>query len=180
MFYNPPTSSNIPAVSWDGAYLGIVAGAGLSEGRFEDCHCGLFKGERIGAFAGYNWMYSPSHLLGVEADINYDWNGKPFLGAGKIGTDFSGSVRLRAGQTTGNALLFLAGGVAAANVYVEDPDDEAAATGWTVGAGIDWTLTDQTFVRAEYRFNDFPTVGLAGVDTNLNQHARSIGLAIKF
>jgi outer membrane immunogenic protein len=181
----PPLVDYPVVVTWGGPYTGIHAGYARAQGRFSGCGCynpveENFAGGRIGAFAGYNWLLSNGFVAGIEGDVTYDWNSEWFRGADRVGTDLSGSIRARTGYSRGNVLIFATAGWAATNAFVDGPDDNETATGWAVGAGIDWALTEKMFVRAEYRYTDFRTVNLAGVDADLDQSSVTVGLAVKF
>jgi outer membrane immunogenic protein len=180
----PPTIEQTPAPSWTGPYIGFHGGAGRAEGEFDGCGCGalsgIFSGRRIGAFAGYNWELSDHYVAGIEGDVDYDWNGKSFAGAERVGTDLSGSARVRLGRAVGNVLLYVAGGWTATNAYVVSPNAKETASGWTLGAGVDWAATEKMFVRAEYRYNNFSSVNLASVTSKFDQDVINVGVGIKF
>ncbi|MGO6748259.1 outer membrane protein [Rhizobium ruizarguesonis] len=180
----PPTPFETPTTDWGGFYVGLSGGGSLLKGDFEFCGCGpdekTFGGARVGAFAGYNFLLTDGVIAGVEADVAYDWNSEGFAGADEIGSSGSASIRARLGEVRGPALIYLAGGWTATNVFIEDPDDESNVNGWTIGAGIDWAATEKTFVRAEYRYNNFADVDLAGVNTRFDQNILSVGLGIRF
>jgi outer membrane immunogenic protein len=176
----PPTIEETPVPSWTGPYVGFHGGAARTEGEFDGCACGIFSGRRIGAFAGYNWELSNHYVVGIEGDVNYDWNGKSFAGAERVGTDLSGSARVRLGKAVGNVLLYVAGGWTATNAFVVGPNDSAIANGWTVGAGVDWAATEKMFVRVEYRYNNYSPVNLATVTSKFDQDVINVGVGIKF
>ncbi len=176
----PPIVEQPPTPGWSGPYLGFLGGAGRTEGEFDGCACGVFSGRRIGAFAGYNWEFSNRYVAGIEGDISYDWNGKSFANADRVGTDLSGSARVRVGRVVGNVLLYVAGGWTATNAYVVSPNAKETANGWTLGAGVDWAATEKMFVRAEYRYNNFSSVDLAGVKSKFDQDVINVGVGIKF
>lgn len=176
----PPAIEEPPAKDWNGPYFGVHLGYGWEKATFDDCECGIFDGRRVGAFAGYNWQVSEGYVLGVEGDVNYDWNRQPVGFPTHVGTGLSGSARLRAGYQVGNVLVFAAGGWTATNPYVENPNDQKIANGWTLGVGVDWAATNNTFIRAEYRYNKFSPVSLAGVRAEFDQDVINIGIANRF
>jgi outer membrane immunogenic protein len=129
-----------------------------------------------GLQAGYNWQFGRG-LLGVEADIDVadisDTGTVSFAGGGGIFPSTStgeeslkwlGTVRLRGGfLILPRALLYATGGFAygrvknsATNFFtpafagIFSGSTSATRTGWTVGGGIEWALTHQWSVRAEY------------------------------
>lgn len=120
----PPLAA--PAYNWNGFYVGAHIGWGWehissdvfnSVGAFDTSGSsnrdGIFGGGQI----GYNWMFAPSWLLGIEADgsaadISGSSTGCTATGCssnhGKI-TGF-GTVRGRLGYAINNVLLYGTGG----------------------------------------------------------------------
>ncbi|APO77190.1 outer membrane protein (plasmid) [Rhizobium etli 8C-3] len=175
----PPFIEETPTLRWAGPYIGLHGGGSWAHATINGCECGDFDGRRVGGFVGYNWTHSSGFIVGIEGDLNYEWNEDSF-GAANVGTDLSGSVRLRVGEELGGLLPYVAAGWAATNAYVENPNDSDVANGWTVGAGIDWAATESTFIRLEYRYNNYSAANLAGVDVEFEQDIINIGIARKF
>ncbi|WP_377295710.1 outer membrane protein [Rhizobium sp. SGZ-381] len=172
-----------PAFSWTGAYIGVLGGYGWGNGDFDGGVNGSedFDGGRIGGFVGYNWELSSGFLVGLEGDVNYDWNEETVAGA-DVGTDFSGSVRGRVGYAMDRAVIFAAGGWTATNGYVDGAgvDENKTFSGWTVGGGVDYAFTDKMFGRLEYRYNDYGDKNIAGTNVDFDQHVVNVGLGVKF
>ena len=68
---------------------------------------------------------------------------------------------------TGDALIYATGGLAVANVEVsidnlgfdgDNYSDSDTLTGWTAGAGVEYRLTENVSVGAEYLYVDLGTV----------------------
>ena len=181
----PPVAvETAPQFSWSGGYAGILTGYGWGDGDFFDGTTAAnddFDGARIGGFVGYNWGVGSNAIVGLEGDVNYDWNHNDY-GVGEVGTGLNGSVRARLGYAMDRVLLYTAGGYTATNFKVEGSgiDESTTLHGWTVGAGVDYALTDRVFTRLEYRYNDFSDKEVLGVDTDFDQHVVNIGLAVKF
>lgn len=180
----PQAVEATPVFSWDGAYIGLHGGYAWGNGDFFDGTGEAsddFDGGRFGGFVGYNWGFGSNAVVGLEGDLNYDWN-KNGYGAVDVGTGFSGSVRARAGYAMDRALLYAAGGWTATNFSVEGGgfDESETLHGWTVGAGVDYAVTDRVFTRLEYRYNDYFEKDIGGVDTDFNQHVVNVGLGVKF
>ncbi len=172
-----------PAFSWSGPYFGVHGGYGWADAEVGGViDLSGFDGGRFGGFVGYNWDLSNGLVVGVEGDVNYDWNDRSVGDADEIGTDWSGSVRGRVGYALDRTLIYAAGGWTAANAYVNDPvfGDDETTHGWTIGAGVDWAVVDNMFVRAEYRYNDFGGVSLSDVDVDFDQHVINVGVGVKF
>ncbi|MBT9368608.1 outer membrane protein [Rhizobium sp. CSW-27] len=173
-----------PAFTWTGPYIGLLGGYGWANGDFSGAAIGSddFDGGRLGGFVGYNWEMSSGFIVGIEGDVNYDWNDNDYAGGFSAGTDWSGSVRGRVGYAMDRALLFAAGGWTAANGFVDGPgiDSEETFNGWTVGAGVDYAFTDKMFGRLEYRYNDFGDKDVGGINADFDQHVVNVGIGVKF
>ncbi|WMW59046.1 porin family protein (plasmid) [Agrobacterium pusense] len=180
-----PATSQAPAFSWLGAYLGIQGGGAWASGKFsgfslsssEDANGGLF-----GAFAGYNYQFVNNLVLGIEGDAEHNWNEQDILGA-EFGTDWAGSVRGRVGYAFDHALLYATAGWAATQGYVNVPGlgkDDATFSGYTVGTGLDYAFTNNVFGRVEYRYNDLGDMDLQGVNVDVDQQTVKVGLGVKF
>lgn len=148
-----------------------------------------------GGQIGYNFMASPSFLVGAEADFDAtdikaqaDITGSSTGGAvgsasAKIGSkiDYLGTVRVRVGapMLDGRFVPYVAGGLAYGRVKSSATADFSGSltetgmstlsssstgsfqidhsktqTGWTVGAGADYALTNHMSFRAEYLYVD--------------------------
>ncbi len=182
-FPTPPAAPPLeepPQLDWTSPYLGFSAGYGISKATIDDWLCEIFPGGRVGAFIGQNWTVYDSFVVGVEGDVGYDWNSRAFNGAREVGTGLNASGRLRTGYIVGPALAYVAGGWTGTNAYLKDPDDEEFVHGWTMGAGVDWAVSESTFLRVEYRFNSYDKAALRGIDTKFEQSSINVGLAVRF
>jgi outer membrane immunogenic protein len=84
------------------------------------------------------------------------------------------------------------GGVAfASGTRIEEGNfpgtDKNSHTGWTVGAGVEYALSNNWSLRGEYRYHDFgtknydvPGPGGQGTDVHLTASTATIGLNYKF
>jgi outer membrane immunogenic protein len=171
--------------AWSGAYLGIQGGGAWASGEFsglgisssEEANGGIF-----GAFAGYNYQLDNNVVLGIEGDLEYNWNEQEIFGA-QFGTDWAGSVRGRLGYAFDRALIYATAGWATTQGYVDFPGlgkTEETFNGYTIGAGVDYAFTDNVFGRVEYRYSDYGDSDLGGVNVAVDQHALKVGLGIKF
>ncbi|WP_208442030.1 outer membrane protein [Bartonella raoultii] len=81
---------------------------------------------------------------------------------------WTGATRVRVGLSAGRVMPYIAGGVAYGQfedilstvITGEEPfsktqDTTKAMIGYTLGGGIDFAMTDNLVVRAEYRYSDF-------------------------
>ncbi|SFU16322.1 outer membrane protein [Mesorhizobium sp. YR577] len=181
----PSVAVDASTFVWSGAYLGIQGGGGWAKGEFsgfgiagsEDTNGGL-----LGGFAGYNYQFDNRLIVGVEGDLEYNWNEEKIFGA-DFGTDWVGSVRGRVGYTFDRALIYATAGWAATRGYVDVPGlgkDAATFNGYTVGAGLDYALNSNMFGRLEYRYSDHGDKNLQGINVDVDQQTIKIGLGVKF
>ncbi len=195
----------------DGVDPFVVSGSGSRSGNVN----GALGGGQI----GYNWQ-SQRWVYGIEAD---------FQGAGQNGLisecfdsacarasydlDWFGTLRGRVGYLLEpRALLYLTGGLAYGHLSAEfslsHPDlgtvsvsDSATKAGWVVGGGLEWALSGNWMLRAEYLYMDlgsmqtklgpisetfgsveFPTVVTASgtVRTDFTDQIFRVGMSYKF
>jgi len=166
-----------PAARWSGFYLGGSAGWGFGESRQE-----LDRGNNHGydtvspdgfagsLTAGYNFLLTPTMLLGAEADLgvmNVTGDDKPVYDGHSWKPQFGplwGTMRARAGYLLGDSfLLYGTAGLAimqtdnwtVGNNWNESSWDGKMRTGWTIGAGLEYALTDRWSAKAEYLYMDF-------------------------
>ncbi len=136
-------------------------------------------------------------VAGVEGDIegsslnrSYAWG---FI---TYGTQLpvQGTIRGRLGFALDRVLLYATGGAAFAGVTnsYQSPFGYSSigksVAGWTIGGGLEYALTSNWSVRAEYRYTDFGswtdyplTAALGGnVTHHLTENAVRLGAAFKF
>lgn len=139
---------------------------------------GFFGGGQL----GYNYHFANNLVLGIEADISLGDQKSDIsvllLGdepGNSVALDYStkldafGTVRARAGYAIDRFLPYVTGGLAWANarmefhqvVTAEDfiaidnrASDKQTFTGWTVGAGVEYAITDNVTAKAEYLYAD--------------------------
>jgi opacity protein-like surface antigen len=134
-----------------------------------------------GLFAGYNYRWDKV-VAGVEADVTFRRlsatnesrlftvpfdNDDGFFVSNKLGT--TGSLRARLGYAWNKSLLYGTAGVVIGRVQsdirsdggpdLDMPDaiysQSAVRVGWTAGAGVEHSVTDNWFVRGEFRYSQF-------------------------
>src|SRR5262249_16842293 len=74
------------------------------------------------------------------------------------GMDWVAHVRGRLGYALDRLLIYAAGGLAGADFDVKANnglDDGGHATGWSVGGGLEYAITDNVLVRAEFLHDDY-------------------------
>ncbi|MDH4442008.1 MAG: porin family protein [Rhizobium sp.] len=179
---------------WTGGYAGVTGGYGWLDGRFETAGLnpldGNFDGGSLGAFAGFNTQFDNNFVIGIEGDLEHNWNEEnlaTLLGTFTGKADWQGSIRGRLGYSFGRALVYASAGWAAAHVDAElqgIASTRETYNGYTVGAGVDYAVTDRIFGRLDYRYNDFRSKDLdfAGttVESDLSQHTVKLGVGVKF
>ena len=165
-----------------------------------------------GAHVGYNYQIN-SLVLGLEADIEYAGGGKNvspgysafFIPAGENGLDWGpqvqGSIRARLGFAVDRALFYATGGVAFLrtsttyynNVYINSSlpysyKSSETMAGWTIGAGVEYALSNSWSARLEYRYTDFgdsskiPAIGSGRLSykNDLTSNAVRVGVSYRF
>lgn len=161
----------VAVYNWTGFYIGVNAGGGMASSRFDDpCfYCssatptsGFFTG---GGQIGANYQFGAG-LIGIEADVNWNSSFKDGLIGGddtnalrvNNRAEVSGTVRARAGLVMSNAMVYVTGGFAWANI-------------------------DQTGIEISNRFTNVIPVGLpTGITANASHTAYGavIGAGVEF
>ncbi len=161
-FYAPPP----PLFTWTGLYAGINGGVGL--GGFTSGGSSYFGGTSgglAGGTIGYNYQ-SGTLVVGIEADVDWaDINGRntPFFGVSSKSTvDELNTVRGRLGYAYDRTLFFVTGGYAGGSVsgnvsnFGSSPNllinESHYLNGYAIGAGVEYSVTPQVSVKAEYLF----------------------------
>jgi outer membrane immunogenic protein len=205
----PPVYTKAPTVvpptyNWTGFYLGGDAGGawtsntamwsplpspaafGIAPGSGTDGGSGFIGG----IYAGYNWQFTSTLLVGLEGDWSWSRAGGSFtqqpwltVGGGPAAAasfthmtstlDWISSLRARAGYLVApNLLAYVTGGAAWAKIdyaannfngglYSTSTTNSDTQTGFTVGGGLEWSMTKNWLLRAEYlyyHFNNGPKV----------------------
>ncbi|QND68088.1 porin family protein [Mesorhizobium loti] len=189
-----------PVFSWTGGYIGLQAGYAWGDGNLHQNNGPGFvetepDGFLGGVYAGYNYQMSNNIVIGAELDVvyaNVDGSGQIFAAPGLpfpggIGTEelnWSGAARLRLGYAVDRFLPYIAGGVAFGDIDISTntvaPSFGDTFTGWTIGAGLDYAMTDNLLLRAEYRYTDFGTESFTIGDVDLKTNEVRFGIAYKF
>lgn len=208
----PPPPPPVPIFTWSGLYLGAQVGYGWGRDSITSSFpfLGVFsygnspQGVIGGVHLGYNLQIN-QWVAGVEASADGTSMSGSAFGAFPVPTiayttraDIQGSIRARLGVAWDRVLVYVTGGAAftaITNTYFAGVplflSDNIAKTrsGWTIGGGIQYALTNNWSVRAEYRYSDFgnyndtPFVIVAGAPTarhHLTQNQVQIGVSYKF
>ncbi len=177
----------VPSAStgWAGPYAGVQAGYTFGRADLPGVGRHDHDGFNGGAFAGIQGQ-NGSIVYGVEGDVGY--SGAKGSNAGiETKSGVEGSLRARLGYAVNDrVLLYGTGGGAAESLKASDAfgSDRKTMLGYTVGAGADVKVTEQVFVRGEYRFTDYgkETFNLGGAAQEIDTHSNKVqlGLGVKF
>ena len=181
--YVPPAA--LPVFTWTGFYVGGQVGYGFGNSHSYAFAPGLgglaassanSNGVIGGAHVGYNYAVpsvpffggvgGAQLVVGVEGDVDGS-SAKPTYGLGGLNVTTSdniqGSVRGRVGIAVDRVLFYATGGAAIGgltNTYVNPFNGltdslNHTRVGYTVGGGVEYAITNNWSIRAEYRRTDF-------------------------
>lgn len=152
---------------WSGLYVGLHAGYLWGDVEIDEEDAVAAPGGSVdgfvgGALAGFNFQLDPL-VLGIEGDFGWtdaDGNGValPQEFDYKYDLNWIAHVRGRAGFAFDRALIFAAGGLAIADLDIDQqPQLRIGGTyyGWTIGGGIEYAVTDSLIARLEYLHDEF-------------------------
>lgn len=160
-----------------------------------------------GLYAGYNFDIGNNVVLGIETDWvwgdmdendKFTYNKVGDVVSSKLKEKWAGATRARVGYAMDRWMPYLAGGVAYSKVdsnyrlksskgdvypmYSASGSD--TLTGWTIGAGVDYAMTDHLILRAEYRYTDFGDEDYSKNNVKYNVDYKTndfrVGVAYKF
>jgi outer membrane immunogenic protein len=163
-----------------------------------------------GAHLGYNLQIGQL-VAGLEGTVDgttiNETTGNTAVLAVQTKEQVQGSIRLRLGYALDRVLLYATGGAAFTginNTYFAGGaliagfpgafQEEISRTrsGWTVGGGIEYAITNNWSIRAEYRYSDFgryedypfaigvPLGGTLFVEHHLTENQVQLGVSYKF
>lgn len=191
--YSAPAPVPQERFYWTGFYFGGTLGYGWGDRDASGPATGSFdldsNGVNAGVHAGYNYMFTPNFLLGMEADISYtdqSDTASPNAVGVKATSDWLSTIRGRAGYTFDRVLVYGTGGLALADRKWSGggSDDSGVDVGWTLGAGVETAITNNLTARAEYLYVDFDDenydFGGTSVESDLSQHIGRVGMSYKF
>ncbi|WEK06025.1 MAG: TonB-dependent receptor [Candidatus Devosia phytovorans] len=172
----PITATATNDVDWTGFYAGIhgaqlngnaealdfkrYVGATMVEDR--NFYLGDIDGVGIGLQGGANYQLSSNFVLGVEGEVS--WGGTEFSAMTSRDTYFDGSIdwlaslSARAGFSADRFLVYGKGGVTVAGTsmgrVIADNRmiSQDSASGWTLGAGVEYAVSDNLSIKGEYSF----------------------------
>jgi outer membrane immunogenic protein len=170
----PAFTAPVPiAFSWTGFYAGLDAGYGWNDSRWQNTGAPVFanfntdgNGFVGGAHVGFNWQMN-QFVVGVEGMLNYSDVRGNNLCSGLAGTncrttqDWIGDINLRAGFAIDRALIYATGGIAFTDYNFNQTIAPTVSwgagsrTGWTIGVGLDYAITNNWIAGLQYKYYDF-------------------------
>jgi outer membrane immunogenic protein len=201
---------------WSGFYAGVFGGFNAGDVNYDiisPTGTALYYGNPEinglfgGADAGVNYQLDNGFVVGAEADIAasstegaaqmyFAATGLSALATVRGTVSPMASLRARAGFAVDRFLPFVTGGVALAQTSFEYvtagttpfilPGLDDVQLGWTVGAGLEYAVTENISARAEYRFSQFDgsekaSPALGGTEkASFHTHDARIGLNYHF
>ncbi len=206
-----PMVAPVPAAAatydWSGAYFGAEGGYGWLAGEVPN---DLFTGTKTesadggaaAVFAGFSHQLDNDIVVGIDGAFGYNWNDNsytivspyPMLNGQSVtfGTEWRASVEGRVGYAFNRLLVFASGGWAATRLEgsfsLTGKSYDEVMNGWTLGAGIDYALTDNVFARLKASYSDYGSTdiitqatGIPGLpDSKLSQASLMAGIGFKF
>ncbi|MDX6807641.1 outer membrane protein [Terrihabitans rhizophilus] len=183
-------------VDWSGAYAGLMIGYGAM--NLETSGLGTSgdidaDGVAGGIYSGRNFAFG-HWVVGYEASLllaNFEGSGtQPGAGDVDLRGNIAADARLRLGYSMDRFLPFIAAGAAwtRSEQVATDLDQQRGrvpAELWTVGAGLDYRMTENVSLRGEYvyaRSFSSQTTDFGGVDTDqdVDLHEVRFGAAYHF
>lgn len=213
--YSAPVA--VPSDSWAGFYVGLNGGYGWSStGSVIDYNGGFLGSDSSGralpnggfggAQVGYNFQ-SGRFVYGIEADFQGGDLSDRIAGTTAAGNAFSdrervdwfGTARGRLGYSFGRTLFYATGGFAYGDVrqraLVTGVDTVSLGgnnvqTGFTVGGGLEYKISPNWSLKAEYQYIDLGSEKLNGFDStgaaigtnniDTNFHTVRVGVNYRF
>ncbi|PTM53496.1 outer membrane protein [Phreatobacter oligotrophus] len=189
-----------PAFNWTGFYLGAHLGAVVNQDRVNIPGYGALglytrspTSLMVGGQLGYNYQVN-NVVFGLEADLSYLAGSRTGLSGNggaelfRVRPDYNGSIRGRLGFAADRALFYVTGGVAfhglTANFDLPfNGPRKYNYVGGTVGAGVEYAVTNNWSVRGEYLYGFYGTktaVFNGPVDIRPQTHTFRVGVNYLF
>lgn len=145
--------------SWGTPYIGVQIGCSwLDEDdgiQSENGPCDTVGGVHL----GYTFQPGGNFVWGGEADFNLSDHqfGGIATGGHTVSTNWEASLRLRLGYMLNDAtMIYTAGGLALADADMQGGGSNTH-TGWTLGLGVERSLSEHWLGRFEIRHNEYGT-----------------------
>jgi len=194
--YKAPAYVAPAAPTWSGFYIGINGGYAFGDAdisnSFGDFTTDSQDGWLIGATLGYNYQ-TGRWVWGIEGDIDYaliDGETSNTLacpaGTCEVENNWFATVRGRVGYAFGRWMPYITGGgaFAGSKVTVGGTSSSDTATGWTIGAGVEYAFLGPWSAKIEYLYADLgkTTCGAAtcGVSTEIEPKINIVRAGINY
>jgi outer membrane immunogenic protein len=205
------------AFTWSGVYVGLHAGHAWGDVSYaadphpvtdpDPAETFDVSGWLAGAQVGFNRQVG-NFVFGIEGDISWaniegegsDVDPRPESESiPSFEVDWLSTIRGRAGVAIDRVLIYGTGGVAFAGVTGnisnlegagDNRSDDHVHTGWTLGAGAEFAVTNNVSIKGEYlyadfggenfNFGDFYGAGDLTADADLDLHMIKVGFNVRF
>jgi outer membrane immunogenic protein len=190
--------ADVAPYDWTGVYGGVHAGFIQANVSVENRDLDFdrdFNGFAGGVLGGVNFQ-AGNVVFGLDMDFGgvAAGDGKDNVDGVRFehGMDWVAHVRGRLGYAIDRLLIYAAGGLAVADFDVKANnglDDGGHATGWSVGGGLEYAVTDNVLVRAEFLHDNYidekatvcdVTLVCSNFDVDFGDNIFRIGASWKF
>jgi len=200
----PVVAAPAKSYHWSGIYLGVDGGYKWNSLKFDPNSVAKkagIKGDAFkmnstfgGVYLGYNYQID-NWVIGAEGDAQLYFGGKDKAAASGNGRFAAsrgfGSARVRLGYAMDRFLPYVTGGAAFENLEISSKKDgkvvardNKTRVGYTLGAGLDYAITDKWIGKVEYQFMDFGKksydLNIGSADLSSHSHTMRVGLSYKF
>jgi len=163
-----------------------------------------------GVYAGYNWLFDNNWLIGMEG--SYNWSNAKDDGAiirdgivipvheFEVRQKWEAAIIARVGKVIDDSYMpYILGGATWTKlngiIKFETGDEDTSGSvkkddtiaGWTIGAGVEFKLTESLHARAQYRYNNYQDADFSGyfydlikAKTDYNAHMLQVGISYRF
>lgn len=177
--------------SYIGAHVGYFWGRGDVESDFSENGPVDANGFMGGLHLGCMRQLSNGFAFGVEGDLAFtDRSARHemvldpnIFTAMHFRSNLQSSLRLRAGFTFDQTMVYVTGGVAVAHgrAELENISDANFHLGWTIGAGVEHAFNREWLGRVEVRYSDFGSRSYKGIgDIDFDETSIRLGISRKF
>jgi outer membrane immunogenic protein len=173
----------VPQYDWSGLYVGGHIGYLWGRTRVEEDGVVTEPGAKTdgvigGVLAGYNWQNGP-YVFGLEGDFGWTHahgNGVfiPATTPDTYDLNWTSHLRGRAGYAFDSWLLYVAGGLAIADLDFHEGIVSGVSVlsggkyvGWSIGGGVEHAFTRNLVGRIEYLYDDYGHKDYIGVSGDM-------------
>jgi len=186
----PVKAPNAPA-AWTGCYVGVHAGAAISNDKIRSSDDFSSTGFVGGGQIGCDYQFASAWIVGVEGRAAWSSLSSRTAGTGidratgaiipthfAVSNDFLASATARVGYSfAGSWIAYVKGGAAWTEEKADivftppllgvsvDPRGTTTRTGWTAGTGLEWAFAPHWSTSFEYDYYDFGSNDFMLTDT---------------